>query len=534
MQNHARREGRLYRSLQELAALGVGPEHAGGLIGKHGAGAAQFFRENPYAAIEQQVPLRVIDQAARHLGLSVFDPRRAPALAYELVRLACEEEGHSCLPELLLSEQLQQEHALDAGEAQAAIETAYAAAHLKQEHGAAFLPQQHRMERWLADDLLRIHLANVEALTPQEAPHLTGEQRQAVALGCTSGLTLITGGPGTGKTTTLKVLLDSLEAAGLHTTLCAPTGKAASRMSQSTGREATTLHRLLGYNGKDFGRGMLAGEVCVVDEVSMTSNALLGALLRSVYEGSRVVLVGDEDQLPPIDPGHPLAALIKTMPLARLTQTHRQAEGSPILKLAHLLIAGEVPAHTGVPFEQAQDSRDVVQTAQRHQEVHGERPMILTAGRAGTLGVAALNTALQDAFNPGEGRLRVGDPVMMTRNDHQRGLMNGMTGQILGIGKKGVSCEFEGKPQVFASAEAGLLELAYAMTIHRSQGSEWEHVMVVLTEQHERLLSRQLAYTAVTRAKRELIASGSRSAWGQSALTGFPRRHSRLERMLRE
>ena len=532
MQNHARRQGRLYSALKELADMGIGPELTHTLINHHGAGAAQFIRDNPYAAITERLPLRVIDHAARRLGISIFDPRRAPALAYETVRLACEDEGHTCLPETVLEGRLTEMHALEQEEAQQAIEGAYALGHLKADHRAAYLLRQHLTERWLAEDLVRLHLCHPAAVPALNAPHLTDEQARAVALGCAGGVTLITGGPGTGKTTTLKALLDSLEEAGLSTTLCA-TGKAASRMTQSTGREATTLHRLLGYDGDGFGDKTLSGDVFVVDEVSMASNELLGALLRSIPDGKRVILVGDEDQLPPIDPGWPLGALVKTMPLARLTKTHRQAEGSPILRLAHQLIAGEAPSRTGVPFQELTSTEALVALVRAQATEQGQRPMVLSAGRAGPLGVSAINTALQEAFNPGEGRLRPGDPVMMTRNDHKRGLMNGMTGEVVSLGKK-VVCLFEEKTHELAASEAGLLELAYAMTIHRSQGSEWPGVIVTLSHQHHQLLSRQMAYTGVTRARTHLVAAGEREAWTRSALTGFPRRYSMLERMLRE
>lgn len=533
MKNHARRNGRLWRSIMELAEMGIGPEDAGGLLYEHGAGAARFFKENPYAAITH-MPLQVIDHAAQRLGVSLFDPRRWPALALETVKEACQEMGHTCVPLETLRQLLQDTHALDEEESRQAIGGALALDHLKEEHQAAFLPRQYRTERWLADDLVRLHLSRPEPVTPLHAEHLTDEQQYAVRLGCERALSIITGGPGTGKTTTLKVLLDSLEAGGLRPVLCAPTGKAASRMTQSTGREATTLHRMLGYDGHKFASAMLEGDAFVVDEVSMASNDLLGALVRYVPEGKRVILVGDEDQLPPIDPGHPLAALVRTLPLARLTKTHRQAEGSPILKLAHMLIGGEVPAYTGVPFEGADNATGIVQLVQKVEQGTGQRPMVLTAGRAGSLGVGSLNKALQAALNPGDTIFRLGDPVMMTRNDHDRGLMNGMTGTIVSLGNKQVVCDFEGKLHKLPAGYVNFFDLAYAMTIHRSQGSEWGEVIVALSEQHERLLSRQLAYTAVTRAKQGLIASGARSAWKRSALTGFPERYSRLERMLRE
>ncbi|GGR30706.1 AAA family ATPase [Deinococcus ruber] len=531
MQEHARRQGRFYTTLKELAALGLFPEHAQRLIRREGAGAPRVFQDNPFLAVRFDIPLRVIDHAAAVQGLSSFDPRRGPALAFELVQRATTEHGHTCLPEHVLKLDLREHHALEDDEAQTALEQAVQHELLVCARTTYALPEQHHTERRLADDLARLFTAPLPILPlPSSFPLLTDEQRAAVQLACTCALTVITGGPGTGKTTTLKALLDTLDLAGLTTVLCAPTGKAASRMQQSTGRDATTLHRLLSYDGDQFSNGVLPFDAVVVDEVSMASNALLGALLRSVPTGARVILVGDEDQLPPIDPGHPLAALIRTLPTARLTRTHRQAQDSPILALAQLLISGEKPAGTGVPFHAADTTADLVQLVEAQMTPAGP-PMILTAGRAGPLGVDALNTALQAALNPGTGAFRVGDPVLITRNDHALGLMNGMTGRVLTVTPQ-FTCEFDGQPYELSLSIP--ISLAYAMTIHRSQGSEWDRVIVVLSDDHTRLLSRQLAYTAVTRAKRDLTAAGQRSAWNRAAMTGAARCFSQLEALLRE
>ncbi|GGS08665.1 AAA family ATPase [Deinococcus sedimenti] len=526
---HARRESRLYGALQALADLGLPPEHTHALLNQHGAGAPSAFREQPYLAIRHGIPLRVLDHAARLQGLSTFDPRRGPALAYELTRRAALAYGHTCLPLPVLAGELRDSHALDDDEAQQAIEDALNGQLLLEDAQAAFLPEQHRVEAWLADDIARLMASTPARVSVPATPGLTTEQRAAVLLAAGTAVSVITGGPGTGKTTTLRALLDALDAANLRSVLCAPTGKAASRMQQSTGRYATTLHRLLSYDGHKFSSGILPGDVFVVDEVSMASNALLGALLRSVRDGARVILVGDEDQLPPIDPGHPLAALTRTVPTGRLTQTHRQAAGSPILTLAAQLISGESPAQTGVPFVSATSAEDIVQLVLARQ---GQaRPMILTAGRAGPLGVDALNLALQAALNPGDTRLRAGDPILVTRNNHDTGLMNGMTGTVTHAGKH-LTCVIEDTEHTFTPGDP-TLTLAYAMTIHRSQGSEWPDVIVTLAPEHDRLLSRQLAYTAVTRAKDTLTASGLRAAWTYAAHTGAPRRNSRLEHFLK-
>lgn len=495
MRKHAKQKGRLYPAIRALADLGLPPEHARVLLREYGSGAPKFFAENPYLAIRHGLPLRLLDAAAKIQGMSLFDPRRGPALAYEVLRRAEQEYGHTCLTGIMLRGELRDLHALEEDEAGQALLDAVSTKLLEHRLGAYYRPRLWRTEKWLAEDTLRLFLGSAKSVPPLNAPHLTDEQAAAVELGCTSQVCVITGGPGTGKTTTLKVLLESLEAAKLRVTLAAPTGKAASRMTQSTGREATTLHRLLNYDGEVFSNHRLETDALVIDEVSMSSNELLGAVLRVLPDQARVILVGDEDQLPPIDPGHPLAALCETMPVARLTKTHRQAQGSPILTLAGQLISGQPPVETGVPFRPAQRPEDLVTLVQERMTEAGP-PMVLTAGKAGPLGVTGLNAALQAALNPGAEPWRVGDPVMVTKNNHDTGLMNGMTGRVVEIGKNGMTCLFEEEPHVFSVGEALPLMLAYAMTIHRSQGSEWPSVVVALSLGHERLLSRQLAYTA--------------------------------------
>lgn len=235
-----------------------------------------------------------------------------------------------------------------------------------------------------------------------------------------------------------------------------------------------------------------------------------------------------------MDAGWPLPALIRAVPVARLTRTHRQAQGSPILKLAGMLIGGERPCGTGVSFVQTPSTQAVVTLAGAHLDAGGRPLVILCAGMAGALGTVALNAALQAAFNPGGGRLRPGDPVVISVNDRTTGLMNGMTGVIVEGQKNALVTEFDGALYTFPGAAAGVLGLAYALTIHRAQGSEWPGVVVCLSLDHARLLSRRLAYTAVTRAQQTLVACGERAAWNACAETGVAARSSRLEERLRQ
>jgi exodeoxyribonuclease V alpha subunit len=539
----ARNKHRLYVAMTQLAVQGLPPEHAWPLLYRHGAAAPTFLAAHPYHAVLLGTPLPVLDDAAKRAGLSLFNPRRNAALVGVTLQQAATQHGHTCLSRRDLAGVLRDEHALDEMEIETACLEAVNSNMAVPVGNALYHPAWYQVERRLARDVARLLATDVAPLPAQVPAHLTAEQAHAVHHALRSGLMVLTGGPGTGKTTTLKAIIDSFEQAGLTPILCAPTGKAAFRMTQSTGRPATTLHRLLKSDGKTFHRKGLLGQVFILDEISMCSSELLSAFLHCLEAGTRVILVGDEDQLPPIDPGFPLAALIQTVPTARLTQTQRQAAGSPILKLAQQLISGEAPNRTGVPFHAAQGADEVAQLASR-----GARPMVLTAGKTGPLGVIALNAALQAALNPGEGGLktpggllRVGDPLLITKNNHASGLMNGMTGQVEHIvpanAKKKqaleVHCLVEGEPRLFSTLDLPFLTPAYAITIHRAQGSEWPHVIVVLSEDHELLLTRQLAYTAVTRAKESLIACGSRQAWGWAAETPTPPKHSRLLDLLR-
>ncbi len=553
---HAQANARLLNTLWLLADAHLPPEHCPRWLKAHDTAAPRIFRENPYLALKFGVPLAVIDHAARHLGISSFDPRRGPALVHEVLRDAHQQHGHTALPLTVLMGELADQHALDHAEAQAAIQAALAHEYVTEDRAHLALPAVHATERQLARDIIRLITAAEAARpagnpsqappAPGPGPSLSPSQAAARTLALSRSLCVITGGPGTGKTTTLRSIIDTLTAQGLTVTLAAPTGKAAARMRDSTGQDATTLHRLLGYDGDTFQDPVIDTNVLIIDEASMCSTDLLGGALHALPDGTRVILVGDADQLPPIDAGHPLHALTRTVPTARLTETHRQAQHSPILTLAHQLIAGDPPRHTGVPFHPARTTRDLVDLARVTRERTGRLPMILTAGHHGPLGTATLNRALQACFNPpapssapaGERAdpwpYRLGDPVIANRNNHASGLMNGMTGVVVDVSEHALTVDFDGALHAFTTATQAHLGLAYAITIHRSQGSEWPEVIVVLTLDHERLLSRQLAYTAVTRARTEVIASGERQAWTAAAVTPTPPRFGLLERYLRD
>jgi exodeoxyribonuclease V alpha subunit len=375
---------------------------------------------------------------------------------------------------------------------------------------------------------------------------LADEQRLAVERAARCPLLVVTGGPGVGKTTIVKAILAVFERAGVATRLAAPTGRAAKRMSEATGREAGTLHRLLEFDPKtgafkrDAKRPLDAGAV-VVDESSMVDVWLADALTQAVADGARLVLVGDVDQLPSVGPGSVLRDAIASNVVAcvRLVKIFRQAASSLIVENAHRINAGEEPilAEKGDPRADffVMDRRDpdearaaVIDLVTRHiPRRFGLDPVrdvqVLTPMNRGPLGTAVLNEALQAALNPnnpglvrGRVTFRVGDKVMQLRNDYDRGVFNGDVGVVASIGDEedgGLVVRFdvgggagnEPRDVPYDGRALDELTLAYACTVHKSQGSEYPAIVMPLLTSHFVMLSKNLVYTAVTRGKRLVV-----------------------------
>lgn len=362
--------------------------------------------------------------------------------------------------------------------------------------------------------------------------NLDASQSAAVATAVAArGVCVLTGGPGTGKTTTCRAILDAWGADGReHIALCAPTGKAARRLSEQTQRQASTIHRLLAYQpglGFTYGAGApLSVDALICDEASMLDVELGAALLAAVPNGAAVLFVGDVDQLPPVGPGQVLRDLIASerVPVARLETVHRQRETSQISLNAQRIKRGEMPVEgDDFHFARASTAAEVLKALD---ELAGAKvaapPFVLCPQRTTLIGVNALNAALQDSRNPdrgvswrvGDRSLRPRDPVMQTRNDYERGVMNGEIGAVHGVypddsGREALHVDYEGIGRVVYDREAALqLDLAYASTIHKSQGSEYPSVVAVVHSAHSYMLSRSLLYTAVTRGKEQVVVVG--------------------------
>lgn len=524
-----------------LYLLGLHPTHCLTLVKAWGTAAAARFADAPFEATTLGIPFATLDAAHTLLGGTLDDPRRQAALAFEIVRSGSVQQGHIRLPAAQVRFMLRDLHALSVEEAQQATQNN---PHLQAYSGHLYLPHLHEQEQALARRLITLLQARatraVVPLIQREA--LSREQFGAVSLAAATPLMVLTGGPGTGKSTTVRTIADRFALSGLRFALAAPTGKASSRLSDATGREALTLHRLLGAGRKGFThheRNPLMLDALIVDECSMIDEELMLALLQAVHPGTRLVLVGDPNQLPPIGPGMPLVALIDTLPVAHLTTVYRQAAGSPVVQLAYSILDNEPIDWEGVglPFSQTPDARTAVRLAME------QDAQLLAPTRKGPLGVQALNAAARelrgkrDGLPVTDGVVSEGDPVVCTRNLYDLGVMNGMTGVVREVhAQEGgiVRAEFEGELVTFRGTGRAALMPAYAMTVHRSQGSEWENVAVVLHGSHGVMLTRTLAYTGVTRAKKGLHLLGEQDAWQQAILHQAPDRHCGLEARLHE
>ena len=402
----------------------------------------------------------------------------------------------------------------------------------------------------------------LDALEREQGVKYAPKQREAVRLAAKSRVMALTGGPGTGKTTSLRAILAVFDALGLTTLLTAPTGRAAKRMSSLTGRDAATMHRLLGAGFSPDGESVVFARdeenpldcsAVVLDECSMVDITLMDALLRAMPEDARLVLVGDADQLPSVGPGRVFADILSSgvIPAVRLTEIFRQAGKSRIVSCAHQINAGEQPdltANTGGLFflrrgEAARAAETVSELCSARlpsrMGIPAQDIQVLSPTRKGEAGTVALNRRLQAALNPpAEGKnekifgsvtFREGDRVMQIRNNYDMiwrkespsgppetgaGIYNGDMGEILAIDAESetLTVDFDGRIAQIGFDALSELEHAWAVTVHKSQGSEYRAVVLAVGEAAPRLMTRGVLYTAVTRARELLIIVGDEGA----------------------
>ncbi len=547
---------------------------------RFGSDVVDVAREDPYALlVADRVRFAHADALAAALGVPPDDPRRLAAGVAAVVATA-RRDGHqhqlrsdavAAAARLLRVDALLAAEGAERAVAIGALVAEVVAEDLGDRTGedgdggdgtvTLWLPGAHADEVALAAGLARL-LAAAPAAPGDAATGgaadagpdgvvLTADQAAAVGTCLTAGVSVLTGGPGTGKSTTVRALVARLEDAGLEVALCAPTGRAAKRLEELTGRVATTVHRLLearpdedgGFRFRFGAAEPLPVDAVVVDEASMLDTWLAARLVAAVPERARLVLVGDADQLPSVGSGDVLRDVVRSgaVPVAELREVHRQAAGSRIVALARAVLAGDVPPLAGVDgevyvAEEAAGTRLVDRVvravAERAPERFGvgvEDVQVMAPVYRGPTGVDALNAGLKAALNPAAGRaavggFHVGDRVMQTRNDTELDVANGDVGTVVDVDPRAGSVRV-GWPRgevVHPRDRVRDLVPAWAVTVHKAQGGEWPVVVLVLDPAHRGMLWRALAYTAVTRATRALILVGRSEALRAAARTNGP------------
>lgn len=423
-------------------------------------------------------------------------------------------------------------------------------------YSAIYLAPFYYAELGVANQLLKLLSSGKPDVSPlninASLTHLEDEmclrfapqQREAIHTALTARVMILTGGPGTGKTTTTVGMIRLFEAEGRHIALTAPTGRAAKRLSETTGRETKTIHRLLEFSPQKNGfkrnrQNPLEADVVIVDEMSMVELVLMNRLMQAIRPNATVIFIGDTDQLPSVGAGNVLKALIDSqkIPVIKLTEIFRQAKKSMIVTNAHRINTGEFPKLTGPAdrnfffIEEADPeaaakliSSLIAERLPRYYGYHAiDDIQLLCPMRRGTLGSENLNKHLQDVLNSnseqavrGWQAFRVGDKVMQVRNNYDYEVFNGDIGRIIGIDSvdKRVWVQFPDKQVAYDMADLNELVLAYATTIHKAQGSEYPAVVIPLHTQHYLMLQRNLLYTGITRAKEQVVIVGTKQALG--------------------
>jgi exodeoxyribonuclease V alpha subunit len=528
-----------------LQAHGASAQLAVRIVKHYGERAAAIVEKSPYRlALEVRgIGFKTADRLARSLGIAGDHPERMQAgVLHELEALTS--SGHAYAPRGAFAERAAQMLDVGTEHVESAIDALWASERVVVEGERVFLAWMHRAESELARGLARLLGEPVETLAGVDGALAGFEtrsglvlaplQRSAVEAAAASRVSVITGGPGVGKTTIVRAVLNLFEHSRLRVRLAAPTGRAAKRLLESTGHEATTIHRLLEFEPRTrrFQRDRdkpLDADVVVIDEASMVDVPLAAALVTALGKRARLVVVGDADQLPSVGPGAFLRDLLqsKVVRTVRLNEIFRQAEQSRIVVNAHRVLAGELPESSGKDDERGDffvvARRDPEEAANTVLELVLERIpkrfglvperdiQVLTPMHRGPVGTILVNQRLQEALNAqgrplpqAAGRLRLGDKVMQTRNDHEREVYNGDLGVIASVDEEtgSVLVRFAEHEAVYEPADLDALVLAYATTIHKSQGSEYPAVVVPLLTTHFVMLSRNLLYTAITRARR--------------------------------
>ena len=579
--------GEAYNTISDLRELmlfleenGVSGNYAAKLQLAYGDTAITRIKANPYSLITDidGIGFKTADRIALSLGFEPASEERVRAgIGYALTLAAS--GGHTCVPEEELLRYASQVLQIDFTDVETVFRKMIANDQLRTEDwgGQRFIYPEYlyraetgtaRMLRALRDHPDSLGKVNVEKIIgdweAEAGIELAEAQKDAIRSSLKFGVFALTGGPGTGKTTIIKGILSVLKRAGCTVLLAAPTGRAARRLEMAAGDKAQTVHRLLEYTVTgEFGKNaddLLEAQAVIVDEASMLDIYLFYHLLEALPLGCRLILVGDVDQLPSVGPGSVLKDIIRCgkMPVVRLQEVFRQAEVSPIVRNAHRINRGLLPECAADSDFSLTEFADEEMAAAYITDLYAaatksggwQSLQILSPMHKGPCGVQNLNSLLQDRVNPPSARkeeirqpggatLRLGDKVMQIRNNYEKDVYNGDIGQIADISGKTVKVWYPERPDgeyvTYGEGETDELQLAYAMSVHKSQGSEYARVVLALVPGHYIMLQRNLLYTAVTRAREKVELVGTKTAL-QTAVANdrTRRRYSLLKERLQE
>lgn len=543
-----------------LYSLGIGSSTANKIYNTYKDEAPQKIQENPYRLIEDifGIGFKTADSIARDIGIEKESPLRIKAGIHHIL-LQSTEKGHTFLPYFELKEKVAKLLEVEEKLVENAITSLRQRKEVIVEDESIYHPKFYLAEIEVAKKLrglinsgnktLPLEWENmVNWLEKSQGIKLSPDQKMAIKKAITDKVMVLTGGPGTGKTTTVKSIVHLFEQLGLKVLLAAPTGRAAKRLSEATEKQASTIHRLLGFvPGQGFTKNeknKLRADVVIVDEVSMIDLLLMNALLKALPLSCRLILVGDADQLPAIGAGNVLQDIIRSMAVSvvRLEEIFRQAKTSLIVVNAHRINKGEFPYLPRWEIaDKYTDKKDfyflneldstkaeqiIVNLCCREiPEKFGFDPFkdiqIISPLYRGYAGVNRLNSILQKILNPeraflsrGQIVFKIGDKVMQLKNNYEKEVFNGDIGKITRINKKEdiIEVEFPEKRVIYQGQDINQITLAYAISVHKSQGTEYPVILMPLFTSHYLMLQRNLLYTALTRAKRLAIIVGEKKA----------------------
>lgn len=541
---------------------GISNTYTGKIFAKYGSFAIDIMEKDIYRLFQdiEGIGFLTADKLAFNLGIQREDKRRIiSGIDYALMQLC--NNGHCCIPEMALVDKtakiLQVNNQIIFTILKERIDNGSLNTEVVGGETLIYPPYLYYAEKKVAMRLLQLQQATeplsednlslfIKVWEKDNQIQLAQKQKEAIKACLHHGVLVLTGGPGTGKTTVIKGILSILKAQGLKIRLAAPTGRAAKRLSETTGQKALTIHRLLEANNlaqddnlqlgfsKDID-DQLDADVIILDEVSMVDIVLMHHFLNAVPDGCRIILVGDTDQLPAVGPGSVLKDIIRSqkIPAIRLDEIFRQAQTSMIIQNAHIINAGRLPdlrkQYSDFVFYELNDDTSITQKILDlctkdlpHEGFNVLKDVqVLSPMHRFLCGVENLNLMLQEQLNPKKNQdelkyssqtFRVGDKVMHIRNNYQKNVFNGDIGFIQDINNEKLTVDYFDHIVTYEKNELNELTLAYASSVHKSQGSEYKVVIIPLSTSHYIMLQRNLLYTAITRAKQKVIIIGSKKA----------------------